>query len=321
MKKGILMLFSAAFLGFSQRAAAADPEPLTVVFLKAEAYQLLLSYAEPFFASENVKVKQLPNLAGPMYVLTSMGADVALSGTIPVLKTFEKGADVKVLASLASRNDLFGVSRFAPGAGEIKKVALSRAGGENSLYELAFLEHLGANPAAVEFIYEPSESARYAMLDTGKADFVMVTSRDIAAQVKQEGKYRLIPYWKTSARSDARILAVTTGPKLEAKGPELAKFIKALYAAVKSAAEEPEKARAFLREKYSYSPEAAAELQAYWAKEFRAKSFVPDAAMLGRAAAGLKENHRRKGAPRGKRSASGLVFTDYARKAIEAASR
>lgn len=306
----LLAALAAAALSCSPVYAA---KPLTIAAMDAEIYDLPLVYAkkEGAFAAGGITMERMSVARGVTALVVSGQADLALVSMVPVLAAYQSGADLKVLAFMYPRFDIYAVSRFKPGDGaRIKTIVLNSSGGASRLLLDPFIDYLNADRGSLRTVIAATDAARYAMLEMGYADLTNISSPELLAKIRAEKKYYLIPIAATGTTGEPSIL-VASGKAVRKRGEELGKFTKILYSTIKAAAADKEKTVKLLADEYKYSPEEAALFYDSFAAASRDLDYVPSAARLEAVSAKINEDGFK--AVKGYKD---LAFPDYALKAV-----
>lgn len=297
---------------FILAAGAAEAAPLKITMVDAGAVNLPLTYAmkEGCLAEAGVAVELLPVTSGATAVLASGQVDLSISNLAPVLSAWQNGADLKVLAFLYPRFDRYVISRYPEAeASKIRTVGIKSAsiGGEEILKP--FLDYLKLDRKTLKTVMAKGDTVKYAMLDMGYIDLATIESYELARKAAAERKYHLIRDPYQGRTMDARVIT-TSGRVLKKKGPELEKFIYAIYRAVNSAAADRGKTVRLLMSEYGYSEEDASAYYDVFAGLAGAFDYVPSPERADRAWSYL-EDYR----PETRKKTGALLFPEYAIKA------
>lgn len=301
-------------------AAPARAAALRIASLNEGLYDFPIVYAqrEGYFSAAGLSLERLQAARGVVALLVSGQADLTIGSVAPALSAYQNGADLKILAFLYPQFNYCAVSRFKPQeSSKIKTLALNSSGLAPELMVKPFLDLWKLDRKSLKTVVAPGDASRYALLERGDADLTHVSSPEILEKIRAEKKYTLLPIAAAGAATEP--LVITASDKaLRERGPELDKFIAALYRAIKAAAVDKARTAGLLKSAYNYPPAEAALFSEEFAAAARDMRYVPDAPRLEAFLLTLKEIEPdlKLGRP-----PAGMVYADYAKKAVAPDSR
>ncbi len=275
MKNTVLILTAALIVACCSGAGAAAPVRVAVFYDDACNFPLMFAEKEGYFAKEGITVKIVKVDGGTLSNLLSGKVDAVFMSAPTALAGYEGGKDLKILARLYGRFDIYAISRFKPAeSGKILSVALNSRGAEPQLLTQLFIDYLKLDPKSFIRVYAAGDEPRYALMEEGKADLTVLSSVKLLRGIMAEKKYFYLPIAETGIKTEPRVIAALSAG-IEKRGPELEKFLAAFYDALKAAAADGVKASAYLQSEYGYTPQEAAAFYAGFSAAVRDMEFTP----------------------------------------------